>query len=325
MPGDHDLSAAAGIASLQATEATDTCLVCGGHSFQPMFSGSSHPRSVGENVTPTHYRITYSPRDLVHSIIRCRDCGLGMLPVQLRGNTSAAYIDGEDPSYLDQAEERIGNADRLLSLVPQGGHLLDVGCACGFLMLAARARGFDTYGIEPSAWASQYARSRFDLQVWQGMLEEVPLEPASYDVAVLADAIEHLGDPSAAVKKLHAILKPGGRLLILTPDLGSFAARIAGAHWWGLLDDHYHYFDRRTLRRFLEQNGFVVERIKSLGRAFPLRHWTYKLSQYSPRLERAAERTLHMLRLERLRVTINLGDQMACVGRKVDMDIGREK
>ncbi|MFQ5667571.1 MAG: class I SAM-dependent methyltransferase [Candidatus Binatia bacterium] len=239
-----------------------------------------------------------------------------MLPAHLRSHTAAAYAAGEDPAYLQQAEERIENAHQLLRLAPGGGRLLDVGCACGFLLVAARARGFTARGVEPSAWAAAYAREHFKLDVWHGTLEAAPLEPQTYDVVVLADAIEHLHHPRRALAKIYQLLKPAGHLLILTPDLGSLAARVAGVYWWGLLDDHYHYFDRRTLRCLLEAEGFVVERITALGRVFPLEHWVYKLSQYSPRLHRGVQALLRTLRLERLRLTVNLGDQMACVAQK---------
>lgn len=304
-------------AAAVAQQRTDRCLVCGGDSFAPMFGdGAGAPAERKDSTAPGAYRITHSPRELVRAIVRCRECGLGMLPSYLRDSAAVAYAQGEDPSYVRTAPERIANAHRLLRLVPSGGCLLDVGCACGFLLVAARERGFDVRGVEPSAWATAYARREFGLDVWHGSLEEAPLEPSSFDVVVLADAIEHLGDPRAALQKLYRLLKPGGRLLLLTPDLGSLMARVAGAHWWGLLDDHYHYFDRRTLRRLLEDEGFTVERVAALGREFPLQHWVYKLSQYSPRLHRAVEVLLRALRLDRRRITINLGDQMACVAQK---------
>ncbi len=299
-------------------ETAERCLVCGSEALVPMFgNGTAGPTASRASEKPGAYRITHSPRDLVRAIVRCRECGLGMLPARLRGSTEAAYAEGEDPSYVQQAAERIANADRLLRLVPTGGRLLDVGCACGFLLVAARERGFAVQGIEPSAWATAYARREFGLDVWHGYLEAAPLEPDSFDVVVLADAIEHLPDPRAALRKLHGLLKPGGRLLLLTPDLGSLVARLAGVHWWGLLDDHYHYFDRRTLRRLLADEGFAVERIAALGRQFPLQHWVYKLSQYSPRLQRAAESLLRTTRTDHVRITINLGDQMACTAQKV--------
>jgi 2-polyprenyl-3-methyl-5-hydroxy-6-metoxy-1,4-benzoquinol methylase len=304
-------------AAAVAQEAIDRCLVCGGDSFVPMFgNGTVALAERKDGAAPGAYRITHSPRELVRAIVRCRECGLGTLPSCWRDRAAVAYAQGEDPSYVRTAPERIANAHHLLHLVPSGGRLLDVGCACGFLLVAARERGFDVRGVEPSAWATAYARREFGLDVWHGSLEEAPLEPASFDVVVLADAIEHLSDPRAALKKLYRLLKPGGRLLLLTPDAGSLMARLAGVHWWGLLDDHYHYFDRRTLRRLLEDEGFTVERVTALGREFPLQHWVYKLSQYSPRLHRAVEVLLRATRLDRLRITINLGDQMACLAQK---------
>src|SRR5262249_22506677 len=158
------------------------------------------------------------------------------------------------------------NAHRLLDLVPRGGRLLELGCACGFLLLAARERGFSAEGVEMSAWASTQARERYGLDVRTGHVEGLALPTDSYDVVVLADVIEHLHDPRRTLRHVHRVLRPGGRLLLLTPDIGSLTARLMGPRWWGLLDDHYFYFSRRTLRRLLVDEGFAIERISALGR-----------------------------------------------------------
>ena len=93
-------------------------------------------------------------------------------------------------------------------------------------------------------------------------------------------------------------------------------ARLAGPRWWGLLDDHYFYFSRQTLTRLLEREGFAVERISALGRVFPLAHWVFKLAPYSRALHAAAARATRALRIDGLQISINFGDQMACVARK---------
>jgi len=290
------------------------CTICGGERFVPVFGN-------GTVTTAAHrqrevYRITHSHRDLVRSVVRCCSCGLGVLPVALRAVTESTYAEAEDPSYLEQAEERIYNADRLLQLLPAGGRLLDVGCACGFLLVAARQRGFTVQGLEPSLWAAEYARRQFGLPVWQGLLKEAPFEPGSFEAIVLADTIEHLDDPRGAVAIAHRWLVSGGHVLLLTPDFGSLVARLAGPHWWGLLDDHYYYFTRSTLRRLLESEGFVVERISAFGRVFALSHWLTKLSQYSTRVHKAAQTLTRAMWIDRLRLPLNLGDQMVCVARK---------
>lgn len=309
------LSAAASTMMASAALPLARCVVCGAQRFVPVFDHGAAPNDAARPVNEV-YRITHSHRDLVRFVVRCRDCGLGVLPAALRTVTAQTYVDAEDPSYVDHTEERIYNADRLLALLPGGGHLLDIGCACGFLLVAARRRGFTVQGLEPSVWAAEYARRQFELPVWQGSLQDAPFEPASFDAIVLADTIEHLDDPRSAMANVHRWLRPGGRVLLLTPDFGSIVARLAGPHWWGLLDDHYYYFTRSTLRRLLESEGFAVERLAAFGRVFPLSHWVSKLSQYNMRMHRVVQALTRAMRMHRLRLPLNLGDQMICIARK---------
>lgn len=250
----------------------------------------------------------------MQAIVRCADCGMVSLPLQYAA--PATYADGADPYYLEQAAQRIANAHRLLALVPAGGRLLDVGCACGFLLVAARERGFSVQGVEKSAWAAAQARTAYGLDVETADLETANLAAAYYDVVVMADVVEHLIDPRRTVREVYRVLRPGGRLLLLTPDIGSPVARLLGPRWWGLLDDHCVYFSRATLRRLLDGEGFAVERITALGRAFPLSHWVFKLAPYSSTLHAACARAVRALGIGGLQMSINLGDQMACVARK---------
>jgi SAM-dependent methyltransferase len=291
--------------------AEPTCLICGGRSFTRHFPNANGVAARARPGEP--YRITHSERSLVHTLVRCTACGMVVLPQR---QTVADYADAEDPYYLEQAEERIANAHLLLDRVPPGGRLLELGCACGFLLVAAREKGFSVQGIEMSVWASEYARREFGLDVATGRLETLDLPGASYDVVVMADVIEHLSDPRDTVRRLRGLLRPGGRLLLLTPDMGSWTAKLAGTRWWGLLDDHYFYFSRLTLRRLLEEEGYAVEQIAAFGRRFPVRHWVFKLSQYSEALHRVVAGGTRFLGVEGTRIAINLGDQMVCVARK---------
>lgn len=288
------------------------CILCGGTRTTPHFGGGgAAPASAP---AAERYRITHSERQLVRSIVRCAECGLVTLPLSYAPPVS--YEDAADPYYIEQGPQRVANAHRLLDLVPRGGRLLEVGCACGFLLQAARERGFAAQGVEMSAWASAYARDHLGFAVHTGTLEGAALAGGSFDVVVLADVIEHLYDPAATVREIHRVLAPGGRLLLLTPDVGSLVARLAGPRWWGLLDDHYFYFSRRTLRRLLEREGFTVERIGALGRVFPLAHWAFKLAPYSRGLERAVSGAIRAAGADQWQISLNLGDQMACVAQK---------
>jgi len=288
------------------------CLICGGSSFRPTFRSVAVP-DPGQ-VSSEPYRITHSERRFVGAIVTCRDCGMTFLPLDFL--PSGSYSDAADPYYLEQEEERLANSHALLDRIPSGGRLLEIGCAAGFLLRAARDRGFDPVGVEMSEWASGVARDRFNLDVRTGRLEDMGFESDSFDAVVLADVIEHLTEPRQTVREIRRVLAPGGRLLLLTPDAGSLVARVAGARWWGILDDHYFYFSRGHLRKFLESEGFEVETLVAHGRSFPLAHWLLKLDQYSPAAHRAVASLVRALRIGSIRVPINLGDMMACVARK---------
>ncbi len=297
--------------ALSASDAPP-CMLCGGERFAPQFNANA-PQAVQRDASEP-YRITRSERHLIGAIVRCLDCGLVTLPPV--GSHVVDYGDAADPYYVEQAAERIANAHRLLEFAPAGGRLLEIGSACGFLLVAARERGYAAQGVEMSAWASGYARNELGLDVKTGRLEDQHFADESFDVVVMADVIEHLTDPRGTVREIQRILRRGGRLLVLTPDLGSIVARVTGQRWWGLLDDHYFYFSRTTLEQFLVSEGFSVERIAAHGRQFPLAHWLSKLSQYNVALHDVVARLTRALGLDQLQVTINLGDMMACVARK---------
>ena len=295
-----------------ATPASDRCSLCGGGEFAVAYPGTSVEPAGAETV----YRITHSSRNRIGGILRCCDCGLRILPECTTG--SARYADALDLAYIADREQRIDNASLLLGTLPPetGGRLLDVGCACGFLLEAAARRGFQPVGVELSEWAVAYARREFGAEVHRGTLADQDFANASFDVVVMADVIEHLPDPVSELRRVYDLLRPGGLILILTPDIGSLAARLAGRHWWALLDDHHCYFSAATIALLLRNCNFELRWCRALGRRFRLGHWVEKLSQYNRALYRVADSMCGGLQLRNVPVYFNMFDQMACLAAK---------
>jgi 2-polyprenyl-3-methyl-5-hydroxy-6-metoxy-1,4-benzoquinol methylase len=158
---------------------------------------------------------------------------------------------------------------KLLAAVGTGRRVLDVGCSSGYLARPLAERGNTIVGIELDPEAAREAEA-FCERVFVGDVEamELPLEAASFDVVLCGDVVEHLRDPAATLARLRPLLRPGGRVVLSTPNVANWAIRLAllAGRWRytdrGILDrSHTHLFTRSTLRETLEGAGYRVERI----------------------------------------------------------------
>jgi 2-polyprenyl-3-methyl-5-hydroxy-6-metoxy-1,4-benzoquinol methylase len=171
--------------------------------------------------------------------------------------------------YVPLNERRHRAHAKLLAAVGGGKRVLDVGCSSGYLARPLSERGNSIVGIELDPAAAHEAEA-FCEQVLVGDVEsmELSLPAGSFDVVLCGDVIEHLRDPVAALARLRPLLRPGGRLVVSTPNVANWAVRLAllAGRWRytdrGILDrTHTHLFTRPTLREALEQAGYRVVRI----------------------------------------------------------------
>jgi methionine biosynthesis protein MetW len=148
-------------------------------------------------------------------------------------------------------------------LLPEGGRVLDLGCASGGLLALLRPRAGHLAGLELSATAA-HAASQVADQVVQGALEDpgLPFAPDSFDLVVLADVLEHLADPLAALRRAAGWARPGAAVLLSVPNVAHWAARLtlARGRWpardSGTFDSsHLRWFTRDTVATLLADAG----------------------------------------------------------------------
>jgi 2-polyprenyl-3-methyl-5-hydroxy-6-metoxy-1,4-benzoquinol methylase len=174
---------------------------------------------------------------------------------------------GTEGAYVTVNPRPHGGHEKLLARVEPGGRVLDVGCSAGYLSRRLVERGSTVVGIELDEQAASQAR-RWCETVLTGDVEtmELPFEPGSFDVVMCADLIEHLRDPLAFLGRVRPLLRPGGRIVLTTPNVANWTIRLAllfGSFRYterGILDrTHTHLFTRKTLIECLEQAGYRVE------------------------------------------------------------------
>jgi SAM-dependent methyltransferase len=185
----------------------------------------------------------------------------------------ALYSAGGYHADVDEPERRRTFAARLArieGMAPRRGRLLDVGCSRGLFVEVARAEGWDAAGIDLNRNAVEQARER-GLDVRHGDLADQDYPERSFDVITLFDLIEHTGDPRALLMRCHALLRPGGLLVVTTPDAGGLLPRVTWALFgrtlgaWGhpTPPGHLVQFSRATLGRLLGECGYEAAEFRS--------------------------------------------------------------
>lgn len=160
---------------------------------------------------------------------------------------------------------------RYLDAPPANQHrLLDVGCGDGEALDILRRLGWQTTGVEVDGKAVASARAR-GLDVRQGHLQDAGFAEHSFDVTTSSHVIEHVHDPLEFLREQRRILKPGGRLIAVTPNVEGPMHKTWGKHWLGLDPPrHLALFTRSSLRRLASAAGFSRIQIVTTARAVAL-------------------------------------------------------
>jgi 2-polyprenyl-3-methyl-5-hydroxy-6-metoxy-1,4-benzoquinol methylase len=147
------------------------------------------------------------------------------------------------------------------------GSLLDVGCGSGAFLATMRNLGWDVHGVEPDPEAAVTARGVHHLPVLNGTLEDVRLPDASFDAITMNHVIEHVLDPQFVLKDCGRLLRVGGRLVVVTPNVESLGHLLFRRSWFALDPPrHVHLFSIGTLQRAAKGAGLEIKTLRTLSR-----------------------------------------------------------
>ncbi len=297
------------------------CAVCAGRSLAAHLRVAGEPGPEGLAPTTSRYGTALS------DVVRCRDCGhMQLADLPSEHELVDAYAAVESADYLEEERGQRVTADALLRRLERHvrpGALLDAGCWLGFLADEARRRGWHPVGLEPSRFASDYARTALGLDVRTGDLFGCELEPESFDAVVLADVLEHLPDPGAALDRAAALTRPGGALLLTVPDAGSRMARALGRRWWSVIPTHVQYFTRRSLGTLLAGHEWELLELGTAPKAFSVGYYLERIGGYSSAAAAALVRAAEAAGLAHRLWAPDFRDRICAVARSGDQILGR--
>lgn len=114
------------------------------------------------------------------------------------------------------------------SLNLQEKNILDIGCYDGSFLAGIKNRSNNFYGLEASDWGVKKSREN-NVNVAKYFFNDVdgmPYEDDLFDLVVAGEIIEHIYDTDFFLSEIRRILKPGGRLLLSTPNIASLGRRL---------------------------------------------------------------------------------------------------
>lgn len=248
------------------------CGICGQNDGEPVgvgedFEYRTSPDSFVTLCCPTCRVVYLSPRPLESELER-------IYP----SNYHAFEFNPQEFGFVYKVRRR-REARRVLKWckkLPADAKILDVGCGDGFYLGLIKDFGKPTWQLEgidsdPRAIA---AAAKAGLNVIQGHVEDVPLAEGTYDLILCIMTIEHVGNPTAFLTRLRSLLKPGGRIVIVTDNTASPDFKLfGGRHWGGYhFPRHWNLFDTASLKALAERVDLVPFRIRT---AMSPVNWVY--------------------------------------------------
>ena len=334
---EEEVGAATPRGDLLRTEPRHRCPLCGGA------GGLLHAD------VPDHYFGVEGS----WSLRRCRDRDCDLIwqdPMVVREDLGRAYEDyythsRDGRTTRTSLRPTIGAGffrldrwcTRLLSMQPDrerfshayldsgsAGALLDVGCGNGDFLSAMRPLGWSVRGTELDGNAASIARSTHGLQVDVGELRELGYPAASFDAVTARHVIEHVRDAVPFVAECWRILKPGGRLVLVTPNAASLGHRHFGRDWRGLEQPrHLFLYSPAAMGALLRRAGLPAADVFSTaqGAAYILRTSAVSpavggRSAWRRQLDRLAIWWLQYREVAGIRSGLQVGEELVAIVRK---------
>ncbi len=279
------------------------CNLCGSTSYRLLYAGKikNDPamslEALKEDYSASSNMVTND------CIVKCDQCGLIFINPRPRiEGIIECYAQAVDERYVSQAKGRLATFRRSMGLIgkyaKQKGKILDVGTAVGFFLKVAKDEGWETYGVEPSKWMSEYGNNHLGVDIRRGTLEDAKFPDNYFDVVTMWDVLEHTGNPMATLKEANRVLKKGGLLVVNFPNIGDIFARMFGYKWWFILSVHLYYFTPHTLSAMLARSGFEVKSCKPHFQRLSLGYLLHRLKPYSRFLYIFLNKWTRMMKLE---------------------------
>jgi 2-polyprenyl-3-methyl-5-hydroxy-6-metoxy-1,4-benzoquinol methylase len=139
--------------------------------------------------------------------------------------------------------------------------LLELGVGGGRFLYRMKKRGWDVTGVDIDPSVTARLLKKYQINIYTGDVTDISFDK-KFDVIAMNQTIEHLLDPVAVLNKCYESLKPGGRIVITTPNIESVGASLFKQYWRGWEPPrHLHLYSRISLEKLARHAKFEINRI----------------------------------------------------------------
>ncbi len=267
-----------------------------------------------------NYKIIFKKEGF--NIVGCKNCGLKYVNPRL---TQKALVESYNankispvPYYKEHYEEDKQTFRKRVNIIKKyksKGKLLDIGCSIGTFLEVTKEEGYDCYGVDVNKQAISEARKK-GLNVKVANIENERIN-SKFDIIVMNDLIEHVTDPVKTMQIANKLLKKNGIIFLVTPNGGSFMAKLTGRFWLHYKPkEHLSYFDFRTIKILLNKGEFNVLKVATIGRVRNLATVIVKGSTYFGPMPGKIMKAVYLDKLfKKVRFTLS-ADEMMAIARK---------
>ncbi|HEC16391.1 MAG TPA: class I SAM-dependent methyltransferase [Sedimenticola sp.] len=233
----------------------------------------------------------------------------------LRARYGYRHLSGGLPDWLGQLAATFAYRDAIP--YRENGRLLDVGCGGGKFLLAMRKLGWRPEGVEFNESAARTCRES-GLEVFRGELAEAAFPDESFDVVTARHVIEHIPDPRPFIAEIFRILKPGGLMVLKTPNSQALGRGWFGANWYANdVPRHLILFAPNNLRLLATRAGFREKTTETFSTPkMVLNSWDYRTGNRGrPSKKRKLRRIIARLYVLAAALSGH-GDEIFCIYQK---------
>jgi SAM-dependent methyltransferase len=292
-----------------------TCAVCRSEQYRIRYPEQIPP------VNMLNFSARRSPQKHHARIVECCNCGLiysnpyfeeDLLRPLYR---EASYIDEQQldnmsADYLREFTKALDRSDR-------STRILEIGCADGFFLKRLLAAGFThVYGVEPGKAAVAKASPDLRCRIVNDFFQPDLFPGVLFDVVCCFQIFDHMPDPNRFLSDIHKVLTPGGIVLAINHNIRALITRMLGEKSPMFDIEHIYLFDKHTIRKIFEANGFEVSRWANLSNSYRLAY-AVKMFPFPAWIKNRMASALEMSFFSHWNLRVPAGN-MVTIGRKRD-------